>query len=250
MEWFIHVIIDLLNIMIMNEDKKEFLFLSEEDRKQLGEGRIVFMNCVAPNATQVVVVSTDASMLESVLDKVHRLWPAGNAQGRKQEASQGAGQATGPEDHPAEDLVCGLADGVLDAYQKGSLVCLLGVFRSILMDDYHEQEIYHDLLNITKVKNVDSFLNQVQQLYVRHFRKYPLRLELFLKRTVLCAFIGLVPNKVSKQRPEELEGVSEVSQAGEPGQVKDKRAPRKGSGFSPSNIRRKLLDCLTHACHE
>ena len=234
----------------MNEDKKEFLFFGDEDRKLLGEGRIVFLNCVAPNATQVVVVNTDSSVLESVLDKLHRLWPAGNAQGMKQEASQGAGQATGPEDHPAEGPVCGLADGVLDSYQKASLVYLLDVFRSILMDDYHDQEICHDLLNVTKVKNVDSFLNQVQQLYVRHFRNYPARLDLFLKRTVLRAFIGLVSNKVSKQRPEELEGVSEVSQPGEPGQVKDKPAPRKGTGFSPSNIRRKLLDCLPQACHE
>lgn len=234
----------------MNEDKKEFLFLGEEDRKLLGEARIVYLNSVAPNATQVVVVNTDPSVVKSVLDKLHWLWPAGDAQGRKQEAGQGAGQATGPEDHPTEGPVCGLADDVLDSYQKASLVYLVDVFRSILMDDYHEQEICHDLLNITKVKNVDSFLNQVQHLYVRHFRNYPARLDLFLNKMVLCAFIGLVPNKVSKQRPEELEGVSEVSQPGKPGQVKDKPAPRKGSGFSPSNIRRKLLDCLPQACHE
>lgn len=232
----------------MNEDKQDFLFSSAEGRKLLGEARTVFLNYVASGATQLVV-NTDSSVVQSVLDQLHRLSSAGGVQGMKQEAGQGAGQATGPEDHPAEDPVCGLADGELDACQKASLVYLLDVFRSILMDDYCEQEICHDLLNITKVKNVDSFLNQVQQLYVRHFRNYPARLDLFLKKMVLCAFIGLVPNEVSKQRPEELEGVPEVSQTGEPGQVKDKLAPRKGSGFSPSNIRRKLLDRLPQACH-
>lgn len=91
----------------MNEDKKEFLFLGEEDRKLLGEARIVYLNSVAPNATQVVVVNTDPSVVKSVLDKLHWLWPAGDAQGRKQEAGQGAGQATGPENHPAEGPVAG-----------------------------------------------------------------------------------------------------------------------------------------------
>ena len=49
--------------MIMNEDKKEFLFLGEEDRKLLCEARIVYLNSVAPNATQVVVVNTDPSVV-------------------------------------------------------------------------------------------------------------------------------------------------------------------------------------------
>ena len=79
----------------MNEDKKEFLFLGEEDRKLLGEARIVYLNSVAPNATQVVVVNTDPSVVKSVLDKLHWLWPAGDAQGRKQEAGQGPDRQRG-----------------------------------------------------------------------------------------------------------------------------------------------------------
>ena len=65
----------------MNEDKKEFLFLGEEDRKLLGGSHRVFefcsSECYAGGGGE-----HGPSVVKSVLDKLHWLWPAGDAQGR------------------------------------------------------------------------------------------------------------------------------------------------------------------------
>ncbi|EJX08934.1 hypothetical protein EVA_02958 [gut metagenome] len=198
----------------------------------------VIVNFVASGGTQLVMLNTDRETMYAILDRLQ-----GRVSVAKHEEENSAGDNDSVSSPSEKEKAAATDDFELDSYQKASLVFLVDSFRSYLMDDFKE-EIVQAFYNITKVKNLDSFIDHIMDIYVKYFRNHPTRDDFFRKKRIVCAFIGLVPNSVSKQRPEELEEGQEEAGTEKSEHTGKKRAPREGAGFSESNIRRRLSVCF------